>query len=189
MTAKDIIKIVLVFVNKENLLDLEEFDGNTVSTENEQKDISHIIRCLNLVCNQIASEYLPLLNIEKFSPTNGKIEFSNFTKKPIDIYKIEDKFGLRVHYKLFPNYIETIDGEVSILYSYAPQEISTLNDNVESFSEKISSRIIAYGVAMEYCFICGLHDDASIWEKRFKDSLLICKRKKTEIILPKRRWN
>lgn len=189
MTAKDVIKVVCVFLQKEELLELEDLGGTAVATESQTKELEHMLRCLNLVVNEIASDYIPLLFKETVFPTGGQILLSSLTKNPIDILRVEDRFGIRVNYKLFPDYLETIDGEVKILYSYEPTEATALSQTLENFSQKIGERVIAYGVAMEYCFICGLHDDASIWEKRFKDALLIASRKKSEIKLPKRRWN
>lgn len=189
MTVKNIIKNVCVFLQKDELLELTTFGGAVAPTETQSKDLNHLVRCLNLVYNEIASDYIPLLNKETFIPENGRVYYSDFSKKLLDIKKVEDKFGYKTNYKLFPDYLETIDGEIKITYSYEPEEISSIDDSIESFSEKITERVVAYGVAMEYCFICGLHDDASIWEKRFKDGILISARKKSEIRLPRRRWN
>lgn len=188
MTAKDVIKIVCVFLQKEELLDVEELGGSEAASESELKELNHMLRCLNLVINQIASDYIPLKFIETVTPVNGKVLFTSLNKKLIEVLRVEDKFGIRVNFKLYPEFLETINGDISITYSYEPENISNINQDLESFSQKIGERVIAYGVAMEYCFICGLHDDASIWEKRFKDALLIAARKKSEIKLPKRRW-
>ena len=188
MTAKDVIKVVCVFLQKEEFLELEELDGTGEATEAQTKELEHMLRCLNLVINEIATDYIPLLFEETLIPTGGHVLFNSLTKNPIDIIRVEDRFGIRVNHKLFPDYLETIDGEVKILYSYEPEQITALSQALENFSQKVGERVIAYGVAMEYCFICGLHDDASIWEKRFKDALLIAARKKSEIKLPKRRW-
>ena len=188
MTAKDVIKVVCVFLQKEDLLNLEELGGSETASDSQSKDLNHMLRCLNLVINQIASDYIPLKFIETVTPVNGKILFTSLNKKLIEVLRVEDKFGIRVNFKLYPDYLETINGDVKITYSYEPENISSFSQELENFSQKIGERVIAYGVAMEYCFICGLHDDASIWERRFKDALLIAARKKSEIKLPKRRW-
>ena len=189
MTAKDILKIVCVFLKKEDFLETQSFGGTTQPTNSQTKEINHMLRCLNLVVNQISSDYIPLLKKETITPTNGKVLLGDLSKTVIDVIRVEDKFGIRVNYKMFPDYFETINGEINVLYSYEPAEVSELSSEIESFSQKIGERVIAYGVAMEYCFICGLHDDDKKKEKRFKDALLIASRKKGEIKLPKRRWS
>ena len=74
--------------------------------------------------------------------------------------------------------------EVEIIYKTFPTEL-TLS---QSFSSTIPERVYAYGVAREYYFNQTLFDDAEIWEERFKNSLQILTRKKSEIKMPKRRW-
>lgn len=190
MEIVNIIKNACVFLQKDELLDVEDLGGATPSNSAQQKEIGILLRCLNLVYNQIATDYIPLLKTEKITPVNGEIVLSDLSKKILDIKRIEDKFGMRVNYKLYPNKIVlTISGEVTITYSYEPEELTALTSIMESFSEKLTERVMAYGVAMEYSFISGLHDDASIWETRFKDGLLIAARKKSEMRLPNRRWN
>lgn len=188
MTAKNIIKTACVFLQKDELLDVTELDGQETATSSQTKELEHLLRCLNLVISEIASDYIPLINREKLTPVNGKIQLSSFSKDLIDVLQVKDKFGIKTNYKLFPSYIETIDGDVEVTYSFQPTALSNLSSEMEQFSQKISERVVAYGVAMEYSFICGLHDDASIWEKRFKDGLIIASRKKSDIRLPKRRW-
>lgn len=188
MTAKDIIKTACIFLQKEDLLKTNLFFGEETATEDQTKEVEHLLRCLNLVQGQIACEYVPLLIEEEFDVSNNKIELSKFSKTVVDITRIKDKDGVKVPFRLFPDYVEIACDRVKITYSYLPSDIASLSSEVPKFSGKITERVFAYGVAMEYCFICGLHDDASIWEKRFKDSLLITARKKAEIRLPRRRW-
>lgn len=189
MEIVNIIKNACVFLQKDELLDITELGGTSTSTTAQQKEINMLLRCLNLVYNEIATDYIPLIKTEKVASTNGEILFSSLTNKILDIKRIEDKYGIRVNYKLYPDKILTIDGEVCLTYSYEPEELEDLTSTMESFSEKLTERVFAYGVAMEYSFISGLHDDASIWETRFKDGLLIAVRKKSEMRLPARRWN
>ena len=73
----------------------------------------------------------------------------------------------------------------AIEIEYLPLE---KQNEIECFSNKITEKVFAFGVAMEYCFIQGLYDDAQIWEKRFKDALLVRASKKSNMKLPVRRW-
>lgn len=188
MTIKGILKTACVFLQKEDLLEVLELDGTEESTEAQQKEINHLLRCLNLVLSEISTDYIPILKTEKVYCSNGIVEISNLSKKVLDVYKIENKFNLTQPFKAFSDRVETSPGDLKITYSYEPDKLESLTNSLDEFSQKLSERIVAYGVAMEYCFICGLHDDASIWEKRFKDGLIIAARKKSEIRLPKRRW-
>lgn len=189
MEIINILKNACVFLKKDELLEITELDGEDISTEAQQKEINLLFRCLNLVYNAIATDYIPLITTENIIPVNGEILFTSLSKNFLDVKRMEDKYGMRVNYKLYPDKILTINGEVKITYSYEPEELEDLTSVMESFSEKVTERVMAYGVAMEYSFISGLHDDASIWEKRFKDSLQIASRKKAEMRLPNRRWN
>ena len=69
-----------------------------------------------------------------------------------------------------------------------PFETITFTSLAENFGGKISARVIAYGVASEYCFLEMLYDDATLWESRYKNALLVASRKKGEIQLKKRGW-
>ncbi len=188
MTAKNIIKTACIFLQKDELLDVTDLDGELTATSTQLKELEHLLRCLNLVIDEIATDYVPLVHKEKLTPSKGIINLSSFSKDLIDILQVKDKFGIKANYKLFPSYLETIDGEVEVTYSFKPVALTSLSSTMEQFSQKVSERVVAYGVAMEYSFICGLHDDASIWEKRFKDGLIIASRKKSDIRLPKRGW-
>lgn len=189
MQIVNIIKNACVFLQKDDLIKVVELGGDEVSTDEQKRELNILLRCLNLVYNQIATDYIPLIHTEKIATINGEFLLKNFDKKIIDIKKVEDKFGIKTTFKLYPDKILTINGEISITYTYQPEELININSEMESFSEKVSERVMSYGLAMEYSFISGLYDDALIWEKRFKDGLKIASRNKSDMKLPPRRWN
>lgn len=76
---------------------------------------------------------------------------------------------------------------VEISYKVYPKTLD-VNSMAENFGGKISARVIAYGVASEYCFLEMLYDDATLWESRYKNALLVASRKKGELKLKKRGW-
>lgn len=188
MTIKNILKIACLFLGKENIINALNLENMESALEGEKNEIQFLISCLNLVCEEIATDYIPLNMREKISLEDGKLLISSLSKKLLEVISIKDKNGYKVKYKNFPNYLE-IDGDAAeILYRYRPDEITKIDDSLENFSNKVSEKIIAFGVAMEYCFIQGLYDDAQIWEKRFKDALLVRASKKANMKLPVRRW-
>jgi hypothetical protein len=138
MEIVNIIKNACVFLQKDELEEVTELGGTGSSTATQQKELNLLLRCLNLVYNEIASDYVPLINTETITSTNGEVLFSSLSKKILDIKRIEDKYGLRVNYKLYPDRILTIDGEIKITYAYEPDELTSLTSTMESFSEKLT---------------------------------------------------
>ena len=63
----------------------------------------------------------------------------------------------------------------------------TINDSVDYFG-KLSELLFAYAVTAEYLFLKGQIDDAYMWDKRFKSSILSIQRPTKNIVMPKRRW-
>ena len=186
MEIKNVIKLTCLFLGKD-YDNLSSLGGTQTETEAETKDLNFLLRCLNLSYLDVASDYIPLHTTETVEPTNGKIFFNSLTKKLNEIKSVNEN-GFRVKYLMYSDCIKLDAKKVEITYSFIPDELTTLSSTMETFSNKVSERVLAYGTAMEYCFISGLYDDAQIWEKRFKDALLIKSTKKSEKKLPNRRW-
>lgn len=214
MVAKDIIKLVCTILEKEDLANCDELkktstymgigqnviseiiDGvivgeivnpNVTIDESQQKEIIRLVNCLNLILDEIACDYFPLLKTESIIPEdNYKINIASLSKDLLKIYKLTNKYGKNIAYKLFPEYIYCPCSFAEITYSYKPEKVNLLTD-LKEFSF-LSERTIAYGVITEYLILCGQYDEASFWEKRYKDSLLSTYRKRSDIIVKSRRW-
>ena len=115
---------------------------------------------------------------------NFKLEFSSFSLPVLEIYSIKDRLGRNVNYKIFDSYIFVCAKEVEVIYSTSADVLALEDD----FSSTLPERIFAYGVAREHFFHNGFYEDANMWEGRFKGSLEIVLRKKTQVHIPKRRW-
>ena len=187
MEIKNVIKLACLFLGKDDYENLSSLGGTQTETDAETKDLNFLLRCLNLTYQEIASDYIPLFATDTVETSSGKIVFSKLTKKLNEIKSVSEN-GFRVKYMLYPDYIKTDAKTVDITYSYLPAELTTLTSTLETFTNKVSEMVLAYGTAMEYCFISGLYDDATMWEKRFKDALEIKAAKKSEKKLPNRRW-
>ncbi|MBQ8444632.1 MAG: hypothetical protein IJX25_04700 [Clostridia bacterium] len=182
MKVKDVIIKACDFVNKDDLAK-SLVDGSALSEEDFSLQ-EKLVKCFNLIREEIASEYQPILQVEKFTVKNFKLELSSFSNDVLEIYSIKDKYGRNVHYKIFDGYIFVCGKEVEVIYS-TPASTLTIDDD---FSSSLPERIFAYGVAREYFFINSLYEDANIWEERFKGSLQIMLRRKSEIKMPRRSW-
>ena len=61
MTIKSILKTACIFLQKDELLSVQSLDGTETETDEQTKELSHLLRCLNLVLSEIATDYIPLL--------------------------------------------------------------------------------------------------------------------------------
>ncbi|MBP3431684.1 MAG: hypothetical protein J6K39_02390 [Clostridia bacterium] len=184
MTVKEIIKLVCEFVGESEIF--SKFSQDSTLNEVEQEKVDRMLRCFNLVNQEIASDYLPFLTKENVEMKGDIINFADLSKRLVNIYEVRNRFGMSLKFKLFPNYVEVAGKAKSVTYSFLPDE-KGLEDDVEMMCG-LSERVYAYGIASEYLLIDGVSEDAEIWESRFKESLFMLSRRRGEHILPKRRW-
>ncbi len=188
MEAKEIIKNVCIYLGKDEILSSNLFsEGGEELDENQQSEINKMVNALNLITEEIACDYLPILKEKTINLKNGEIAVGEIDENFMEIVGIKNKFGKTLRYRFVNGKIVCLASTVIITYKTYPNEI-TLDGNAEDFGGRLSARVIAYGVASEYCYLEMLYDDASIWEARFKNSLLISCRKKGELTLKKRGW-
>ncbi len=186
MKVKEILELALLFLNKEELLAYSPFGDETTLPTLEQTEIEHLKKCFNLVYNEIAMSYLPLVKTEDVVFINGVLAYDKLSKNITEIRKLYAN-GKNIPYSLEEDGIHANILCAQITYNYAPAELS-FEDEVFLFGGKLPERVLAYGIAMEYCLICGLYDDAEVWETRFYSGLRDATLKKSEIRLPSRRW-
>ena len=189
MKAKEILKNVCVYLGKEEILasNIFEPDGEEL-TDQEQKDVNKIIKCINLCTEEIATECLKVLKEKEVEFINGEIDAFSIDENIFEIISIKNKFGKNLKYKYINGKIVCLTSRATVTYSVYPKSVVELNDDVENFAGKMSARVLGYGVASEYCYLEMLYDDATIWETRFKNAMLTLARKKGEIKLKKRGW-
>lgn len=186
MTVKEVLTLACQFLNKE-----EDFKDDLEKSIIDQtsKNFKVLFNSLNIINNEIASDYFPLMTEEEIDIKNNKIYYDDLTKIVKDIYSIQsiDK-STSYRFKTFENYLNVYaGGRVLVTYSYIPSDLK-LTGNISNFGGKITARTIALGVVSEYCFINGIFDEAQIWHKRFVDSIFANLSKKGIVKMPKRKW-
>lgn len=191
MVVKDILRLAIIFLDKKELLEDAVFlsalpEGYTDDPQ-RQKQLEQLLLCFNLTYNELARDYLPLFFKEQIAFEEGRFDYTGLSKVLLDIHSLTTLHGRNIKYKMFPTYIEASVDKALIEYSYEPDELG-FEDEIENFSSRIPARVFAYGVAMEFAFLCSQSTEALIWESRYKDALLLIKRKKSEVVLPSRRW-
>lgn len=184
MTAKDIIKIACDFTGYQDIS--KSLDQSEELKPQEQEVVDRMLKCLDLVQNEVATEFIPLAKIEEVHPIDFKLDFSSLSKTPISIVWARDKFGRSLRFKTFADHIIIFSNFAKLKYFYMPEAINSLENPISE--PLLPMRIYAYGVAREFLLGQNLNDEANIWEVRFKDSLAVFAQKKKEVKMPCRRW-
>ena len=188
MNVKEIIKLSATYLQLEDVLKLQVLDGEEESpTELTIKNYELLLKAVNLVQEEIASDYIPLNKEENIEIIYEEILFSSLSERIIQVISIKNEINQEVKYKLFPDSIKLKNGNYNIIYKYMPNAI-TINDNFAPFSNKITERVVAYAVAGEYALINGLFDEATTWKQRFEEAMKVATSKKSPITILSRRW-
>lgn len=189
MKTKQVLENVAIFLGKEDLLECSYFTNSQdeISQDN-QKDLDLMLKCLNFIVDEIATDYLPITKQKEVVFKENEFDIENLDDNIYKIIKIENKYGEKVKFNIINGKIIANLDEAKITYSSYAQKCE-LNGNVENFNGLLSARVLAYGTAMEYSFVNSLYDDATVWESRYKNALLVISQKKHNLVMPKRRWS
>lgn len=182
MKLNDAIKLSCDFLDLEQLkskIGAQEVDDESV------KQLNKLLCCANLAYEEIVTEYLPILHTEMLDVTNGQISFNLLSKPICGIISVQDENGSDIKYSLSADHISLSAQKATITYQTIPSALAYGAEVSVLFPE----RLLAYGIAREYLFLQDKSDEALIFEKRFKDGLTSFVRKKSALILPRRRWH
>lgn len=183
MKVKDIVILALDFCHEEELASLMRTENPTLTDEQQEK-IDSMTRSFNLVYEEIASQYLPIIAKQKVETKGGRVDFSQLTGGVIDIVEVRDSHNRKIRFRKFNDYFVTLANEVTVLYKIKPNAFTLGGE----FSSTLPERVFAYGVAREQLYLLGVSDEGDIYDNRFKDSLLVLLGKTKEIVMPARRW-
>ena len=188
MIVKNVLKNAINYLGLTHLFNTTMFDGAIAPTNDEQAEISTLINCLNLVINQVASEYVTLKDEVSINTSNGVVYFSKLSNRVVsDILNVKQS-GIKVSYIIKPDRLETVPGQVEIEFAYQPRQINSLTETIDFSNFKLNERVLAYGVVAEYNFLYANYDDATIWDNRFKNSLANLIRPHRDVKVKERLW-
>lgn len=154
-------------------------------------EVASLLRCYNLVENEVALDYFPLKREERVCVRGGVVPFSRLSLSPVQIISVKDELNTPLSFELRPARILIPDapgGEkrVNVLYTYSPKA-KRFRERSE-FGGKISARLLSYGVACEFCLTNGQFAEAAVWEKRFRDALRAANVLRRPLSVRSRRW-
>lgn len=169
MNIKDVIKLSATYLGRENVVkyleqNLSQTDENVLAT------IDTLTRCANLVINELACSYLPMIRRERVNAVGGKVYYTELPERVLEIKGAYDLDGNEIGFKVNAEYVETLYGEYIVEYAYMPPNYG-LTDEIGYSEAKISARVIAYGATAEFCLTEHAFDESVLWHNRFTGAL------------------
>lgn len=183
MTVKEVIELAAQCLGREDLSEA------VASLEGEPEgEVKALVRCFNLVENEVALDYFPLRKEETFTPQTRELPYLGFASAPVDILGVTDGAGRAVEFeaRTMNIYLPAEYDKVTVTYSYAPAQKEI--DGVSDFSGKVSARLLALGVAAEFCLTASRFSEAAMWDKRFRDALRAAGIIRRKLSMRSRRW-
>lgn len=152
-------------------------------------ELQTLLRCYNLVENELALDYLPLKYEDTVELVAGKAPYSAFSFAPVAVTNVISN-GRDAAFAVRPDcVVPQVDGcekTVQVRYCYSPAEKGVEEDG--SFSGRVSARLLSYGVACEFCLTQGKFDEAKLWEGRFQDAIRAANIVRRKLKMRVRRW-
>ena len=165
MKVKNVIKKAAELLgNEDDLLNYLNGVG-----EQGEKAAELILNCYNLIENELALDYLPLIKEETFSANNARIVDSSFSSSVVRIIEVRNAQGEKIPFRLFASYMSVDVSSVTVRYAYTPTEKSMSGECECAIG--VSERLMAFGIASEYCAALGLYEEASVWDKKYKEGI------------------
>lgn len=189
MLVSDVIKTALAFLDRQDAAD-KITAGTYASDEEVSRLVTALLHCFNAVEDELARGYFKLSYEEALPAVNGKMYYTLFSKTPYKILsmKRDGEDAEFREYKICPEYIEAEAGVYIVSYLFSPSK-KTLEDSSDFPGYPIGERMLAYGIAAEYCLISGDLEASESWESRYRAEIERFRpREKADGVLPARYW-
>ena len=182
MEINDVIKQVATYlqmsnVSSANFSNIQNLDAQTL------KDINLILSSVNEVLCDISTDYLPLKTKEQITVSNGSYSLSSLTK---DFHKVLSISPCK-NYKIRQDVLYIDSGVYDVEYLYLP-EVYELGDTITDFDHRLTIYALSFGVAAEYCLICGNYGESEMWNSKFENAMQVAKRKPSVVEVKGRKW-
>ncbi len=184
MLTIDVVKNVAILLNRQNVINFLQNQGENFGDAEEQTN--QILSAVNLVVSELASSYIPMVKRESVRVEGNKIAIANLSERAIEIVDVTDQNSHPLKYFTRGFYIE-VDAETAVVeYKYLPSNYG-INENIEFIDARVTPRIIAYGACAETCLMERSFNESVTWRKRYTDEIckLVPPKSKT---IKKRRW-
>lgn len=190
MTVKEVVALAAGCLGREDLLSALDKGEDEISEE-EKLECDALLRCYNFTENEVALDYCPIRREDRVEITENKIYYTELSQAPVNIRKVVCG-GYLARFVTYPAYILMSDdrqGSALVVYDCIPCTKNAFDEQSE-FSEEsgISARLLAYGVAAQYCLVNGENGRAALWDKKFRDALRAKNIFRRTVRVRSRRW-
>ncbi len=189
MTTKEVVKLcsdLLQYDFDERLFDESADERTYKQAADADKRFRLMCRCVGYCETELACDYFPLTATMFFEKSSAG--FDEFERTVHEVRKVTDGDGDSV------DFVTSADGVVAntrgcmtVEYSYRPIKKGYC-DALEVGNSKVDERLVAYGAIAEYMFLTAMYDEASIWDKRYKDLIQTNLYPNRSLRIPQRRW-
>ncbi|MBE5736803.1 MAG: hypothetical protein E7348_00175 [Clostridiales bacterium] len=180
MQIKDIIKMAALMINRKEIIDYLDGNVQNVGVETSTQ-VDSMVGLANLVINELATTYIPMIKTKSISSVGGKIYYSRLEDKILKIRSVYLKDGTSVNFTQMPEYILLNHVTVDVEYEYSPPTYS-IDQEIGYMEKDVPARVIAYGLLAELAISEGRLDDAVAFHKRYAASVeLLCLPKNSKI--------
>lgn len=145
-------------------------------------------RCFDVVTDELAAEYYPLKDSQKFFAKGGKVAFSDFEKTPLSILNVSDENGKKCAYKFVNDYLSVKkEGKITVEYTYRPKPCN-MEDRAVYSESIIGPHVLCYGILSEFFMRRGNFSESEVWHNKYISGIKgrIAERRKLKISA--RRW-
>ncbi len=183
-TVKNVVRLAARMIGVEEVAD-GYFNGSGL--EEGARIVQGLVNCFNLVENELAVDYLPLVCEETLSTNEqGIIEYAQLSKKIARVISVRDEWGNLANEKRMPTHLKLLPGKYVVRYAALPTE-KTAEEFCE-YEAGVSERLLAYGVAAEYCLHKGLYAEHAAWDKKYREALAAACKSRKGVQLKERAW-
>ncbi len=185
MTVKSILKIVSRLINRKDILSYLNL-GYTVDSA-VTDDVNALVDLYNVVAEEISTIYTKIIYTQKLTVTGGVLKYTQFTYNPVKILSVKDANGNDVKCTILPTELRTDVSRITVEYTYVPVK-RKLDEASDFANTPIKERVIAYGVATEFCLIKGAYEEGAMWHDKYTSALKNSLAKKSANKIKGRVW-
>jgi len=156
-------------------------------TLQSNRNFALLTKCVTLCETELACDYFPLTASQNFAGNSVKTqEFENTLH---EVIKTRNATGEEVKFVFSAGgLVADCKGGISVDYHYRPKEKGYF-DELDRGNPKMDERLFAYGAIAEYMFLSGSYEDATLWDKRYKDLIQVALYENKSKKIPQRRWS